>query len=132
MARAFLFYIILGFALSILFFRLFHRWQNKTVYLVADKTLKEYAPRNTVLFFKRLGFALPLHTINKVNYILKLCGLGSLKKRGKLQNSLLFCGRALRSLLAQKEQPILYKIRLCVANLRFHFRQGCKFAPWRS
>lgn len=66
MARAFLFYIILGFALSILFFRLFHRWQNKTVYLVADKILKEYAPRITVLFFKRLSFTLPIDTSIKL------------------------------------------------------------------
>lgn len=128
MARAFLFYFILGFALGILFFRLFHRWQNKTVYLVADKILKEYAPRNTVLFFYRLGRTLPIHTSIKLIIPIGFVVSAPLKS-GVNYKIVYFFAVVPRSLLTQKEQPIFNDLRLCFGRLRFHFRLSCKFAP---
>lgn len=106
MARAFLFYFILGFASCLLFFRLFREKENKTVYLVADKILKEYAPRNTVLFFKRLNFTLPIHT--SIKLITPISFVVSAPLKSGVRNKIVYFFAVVpRSLLTQKSSLFL-------------------------
>lgn len=86
MARAFLFYIILSFTSCLLFtgYGVKGKIKSDTWRLI---DFKRYIAMSTILFFIILGFALYIHNANIL-----------LPK----QNNLPFCGRALRSLLAQK------------------------------